>query len=203
MFYIQILFVCNLLNIYTIEGFSNIRYHQSIKKFKLYNVRQPLINPIKQLQLKFSCDEVDADEISELLLEVGTLSVSVEVDTMRPETIEDKSKWSDLQKQKNWATALLRANFPQSYEENELKKLIIESFPNVNFQFNLVDVENKDWVTHVQSSWSPQIIGDLTIKFPWHTEISSTPQTLGLFYYIYIYIYYFVNLKFFLITNIF
>lgn len=125
---------------------------------------------LKQLQVRFACDEVDADEISELLLEVGILSVSVEVEAMK-DVLNDEAKWSDLQKQKSWDRALLRCNFPQPFDHNEIISVIRDSFPRVNFDFSIEEIENKDWITHVQESWTPQIIGDdLTIRFPWHDK---------------------------------
>lgn len=104
---------------------------------------------LKQLQVRFACDEVDADEISELLLEVGILSVSVEVEAMK-DVLNDEAKWSDLQKQKSWDRALLRCNFPQPFDHNEIISVIRDSFPRVNFDFSIGEIENKDWITHVQ-----------------------------------------------------
>lgn len=68
--------------------------------------------PLKQLQIRYSCDDIDSDEISELLLEVGTLSVSVEVESMRPNVLEDESNWSDLQKQKRCASITTTCKLP-------------------------------------------------------------------------------------------
>ena len=43
------------------------------------------------------------------------------------------------------------------------------------------NVEDKDWIQHVQSTWKPQIIGDLTILFPWHNAgLSKTSKKLVL-----------------------
>jgi len=35
--------------------------------------------PLKQLSIQFDCNSIDSDEISEILFELGVLSVSVEV----------------------------------------------------------------------------------------------------------------------------
>lgn len=123
--------------------------------------------PLKQLQIRFNCDEVDSDDISELLFEVGTLSVSVEVESEK-DILDDRSKWVDLIKTKSWDTALLRANFPSSFNSEGLTDILEVAFPDVKFEFVVVDVENKDWVSDVQKTWLPQVIGDLTIRFPWH-----------------------------------
>ena len=125
--------------------------------------------PLKQLQIRFMCDDVDSDDISELLFEVGTLSVSVEVETEK-DVLNDQSKWVDLIKTKSWDTALLRANFPSTFNSEGLTDILVVAFPDVKFEFVVVDVENKDWVSDVQKTWLPQVIGNLTIRFPWHVR---------------------------------
>jgi hypothetical protein len=116
--------------------------------------------PLKQLQIRFNCDEVDSDDISELLFEVGTLSVSVEVESEK-EIINDQSKWADLIKTKSWNTALLRANFPNSYNSEGLIEILTVAFPEVEFKMVVVDVEDKDWVSEVQKNWAPQVYYDI------------------------------------------
>jgi len=38
-----------------------------------------------------------------------------------------------------------------------------------------------DWVSNVQQNWKPQVIGDLTIRFPWHSDVvCTTPHELVL-----------------------
>jgi hypothetical protein len=128
--------------------------------------------PLKQLQIRFNCDDVDSDDISELLFEVGTLSVSVEVESEK-EIINDQSKWADLIKTKSWNTALLRANFPNSYNSEGLIEILTVAFPEVEFEMVVVDVEDKDWVSEVQKNWAPQVIGGLIVRFPWHLKDSA------------------------------
>jgi ribosomal protein L11 methylase PrmA len=123
--------------------------------------------PLKQLQIRFNCDDVDSDDLSELLFEVGTLSVSVEVESEK-DVMNDQTKWVDLIKTKSWDTALLRANFPSSYNSEGLLEILAVAFPDVIFKCTVVDVENRDWVSDVQKTWKPQQIGNLTIRFPWH-----------------------------------
>ena len=46
-------------------------------------------------------------------------------------------------------------------------------------EISVEEVENKDWIEHVQSTWKPQVIGDLTVRFPWHeAELIQTPHEL-------------------------
>ena len=124
--------------------------------------------PLKQLKLYFDCDEIDGEEISEFLFEIGVLSVSVEVQSEKKGVLNDEKKWADLVKIKSWATAMLRANFPESFESDTLKEIILTAYPDANIEMEVCDIEDTDWVTQVQSSWQPQIIDDLTIRFPWH-----------------------------------
>lgn len=125
--------------------------------------------PLKQLKLTFNCDDVDSDEISELLYEMGVLSVSVEV-VNEKKYLNDETKWEDLQKTRSWQNALLRANFPSSFNQEGLSDILSTIYPQVKFEMDVVDVVNQDWVSVVQQDWKPQIIGDLTIKFPWHID---------------------------------
>lgn len=71
---------------------------------------------LRQLVVRFDCSVIDPDEISELLIELGTLSVSVEVETERPEVLNDEKQWADLVKTKSWSTAVLRATVPASFD---------------------------------------------------------------------------------------
>ena len=57
-----------------------------------------------------------------------------------------------------------------------LQQLVSSTFPEVNFKFDIVNVENIDWVLHVQETWEPQVIGDLTIRFPWHDQAQTTTK---------------------------
>ena len=129
--YLVFFFSINYINAF----FPNSIQKVQLKKTRLYSL--PNLSLIKQLQLKFSCDEVDADEISELLLEVnliikiyqliiyiqiiiwliqvGTLSVSCEVESVKNETLQVEKNWLDLQKQKNWFIKIVKYYFYDYY----------------------------------------------------------------------------------------
>ena len=47
--------------------------------------------------------------------------------------------------------------------------------PNINN--NIINPNTFDWVRHVQESWPPQVIGDLTVYFPWHTTVPMLETT--------------------------
>lgn len=125
--------------------------------------------PLKQFQILYDCDAIDSDTISEFFFELGSLSVSCEVQSEKY-ILNDESKWSDLIKTKSWKTALLRAHFPSSFDSDSVLAVVRSTFPDIVFDAELTSVEDKDWVAHVQSSWNPIVIGDLTIRFPWHTD---------------------------------
>ena len=136
---------------------------------------------LKQLQVRFDCEEVDAEQISEVLFEAGVSSVSVEVERVVDDVYTNEKKWSDLQRSKSWRTAFLRANVPSSFDHQALVELLHTVFEGSIVDVSVAEVENKDWVKSVQLDWKPQVIGDLTVKFPWHQNISSsTPFELVL-----------------------
>lgn len=126
-------------------------------------------NALQQLSLQYNCDEIDSDTISEFLFELGSLSVSCEVETERTFPLEEK-KWSDIVKTKNWQIALLKANFPLYFDLTSLTEVIELTYPEIHFEFKFGFVEDRDWITHVQSSWNPMVVGDLMISFPWHEQ---------------------------------
>jgi ribosomal protein L11 methyltransferase len=131
-------------------------------------------NSLQQLSLKYDCDEIDSDTISEYLFELGSLSVSCEVNEEKKFYLEER-KWSDIQKTKNWQIATLKANFPLSFDLTSLIDVIQMTFPDIQFIFQRGFVEDRDWILHVQSSWEPMIVGDLKISFPWHDDTPIAP----------------------------
>jgi ribosomal protein L11 methyltransferase len=135
-------------------------------------------SPMRQLKLEFNCDVIDSDELSEVILELGPLSVSVEAIKEKDSYLNDESKWGDLQKTRSWATALLRVNFPSSYDVDGVIETIKEIYGDQVHGEIVENVENIDWVSEVQKEWKPQIIDDLTIKFPWHSTLDVANPTL-------------------------
>ncbi|RYH28902.1 hypothetical protein EON65_10445 [archaeon] len=125
---------------------------------------------IKQLQVLFNCDQIDPDEFSEFMFEMGCLSVSAEVITEKQEVLNDEKRWADLVKTRCWSTALLRANVQNSFDSENLISILRETYPHFLFDIKLETVALQDWVMEVQKGWRPQVIGDLTIRFPWHVE---------------------------------
>ena len=113
-------------------------------------------SPLKQLTLQYNCTEINGEELSELMFEMGVLSVSIEVLTEKAEILNDERRWSDLGKQKSWATALLRANFPASFDAKHLLNILSDTYPGIQMEISLDNVEDVspptfslDWTTVV------------------------------------------------------
>lgn len=124
----------------------------------------------KQLILKFNCQRIDPEEISELLFELGTSSVSVEVDTEIPDFVNEESNWNELIRIGSWETAIVRANVPKSFNYLQLLEILQSVYPKDQFaDISIQDLEDRDWVLSVQQLWKPlKITNSLTIVFPWH-----------------------------------
>jgi ribosomal protein L11 methyltransferase len=131
--------------------------------------------------IRFNCDEMNSEELSELLFECGVLSVSVEGESEKQSVLNDEKNWGDLQKTKSWQTALLRANFPASFDASGLADILQAAYPDTPIDLSFEDVVEKDWVSDVQKNWAPLVIDDLTIRFPWHSpEAINTKMNLVL-----------------------
>jgi ribosomal protein L11 methyltransferase len=122
---------------------------------------------LTQLIIQFNCDEIDPDEFSELLHEMGTSSVSVEVD-LEKEVLNDEKQWSDLVKIKSWATAVLKAIVPSSFDTQSLVNIVREVYPTNHFDVRTEPLQDRDWIMYVQQLWHPQDIGNLMVCLPWH-----------------------------------
>jgi ribosomal protein L11 methylase PrmA len=135
------------------------------------------LEALNQLQIYFDCNEIDGEDLSDYLFELGTLSVSVEVVDEKPDVLNNEANWAELGKQKSWATAMAKANFPDSFDGAMLQNLVEDVFPDTR-KMEIVKVEDMDWVSHVQQLWEPQHIGDLTVRFPWHEASTEKAKEL-------------------------
>ena len=152
--------------VFSYSSVNHIR--KANNKYTVTNSIFQLNNDLQQILINFDCNKVNADELSEFLLEIGMSSVGVEVVTENELYLNDEKRWNELGQQRSWSKALLRAIFPSSFDVSSLDSLLASSFENVNFEIIVENVENKDWISHVQQNWQPQIIGNLTVRFPWH-----------------------------------
>jgi ribosomal protein L11 methylase PrmA len=88
--------------------------------------------------------------------------------------LNDEKRWGDLVRTQSWNTALLRANVPTTLDTSAMLEALQLMYPDVLLSegsFDIVPVEERDWVSQVQSTWPPQRIGDLLVRFPWHADV--------------------------------
>lgn len=154
---------------------SEEREMENIQNFEKEDVAEETLQlepsiSTKQLILKFNCQRIDPEEISELLFELGTSSVSVEVDTEIPDFVNEESNWNELVRIGSWETAIVRANVPKSFNYLQLLEILQSVYPKDQFaDISIQDLEDRDWVLSVQQLWKPlKITNSLTIVFPWH-----------------------------------
>lgn len=48
-------------------------------------------------------------------------------------------------------------------------EIVQDYFPDLP-KYTVEQVENKDWVLHVQQSWKPIVLPPFVLRFPWHTD---------------------------------
>jgi ribosomal protein L11 methyltransferase len=68
-----------------------------------------------------------------------------------------------------WDLCNLSAHFPASTELSWIMELVQDAFPDLP-KYEVVQVENKDWVLHVQKGWKPIVLFPFVLRFPWHTD---------------------------------
>jgi ribosomal protein L11 methyltransferase len=176
--------LCTLIWLYPVFGFSPapvfVRQFQFSNRFHQLQCSSSstsasssgTLNQLNQLQILFDCDEVSSEDISEFLFEIGSNSVSVEVESEKTEVLNYESRWAEFGHTRSWKTAFLRANFDASTNITNVLDMLKENFPLANINASIEGIPaDKDWVLEVQKSWPPlQILEDLTILFPWHKD---------------------------------
>lgn len=68
-----------------------------------------------------------------------------------------------------WEHCNVSAHFPASTDFQWIMEIVRESFPELP-DYKMTQVENKDWVLHVQQSWKPIVVDSFVLRFPWHTD---------------------------------
>jgi ribosomal protein L11 methyltransferase len=68
-----------------------------------------------------------------------------------------------------WDHCHVSAHFPASTNFQWIMEIVKESFPELP-DYKMTQVENKDWVLHVQQSWKPIVVDSFVLRFPWHTD---------------------------------
>lgn len=68
-----------------------------------------------------------------------------------------------------WTNCHVSAYFPASTDLQWIMEIVSETFDDLP-KYDVTNVENKDWVLHVQQSWSPIVLPPFCLRFPWHTD---------------------------------
>ncbi|CAM9837755.1 unnamed protein product [Pylaiella littoralis] len=138
-------------------------------------------------------DELDPWYLSELLMDVGAMSVSVDDSDLgtkdetpllhehvNPKAFDPTipSPSSSGRKDMWGGSSRVVALFPREWDMagvvNTVEEVLELASPLV---FKVDDVVDKDWVKTVQEGWDPIEVGRLRIRFPWHPALP--PSELG------------------------
>jgi ribosomal protein L11 methyltransferase len=132
--------------------------------------------------------------ISELLIETGALSVTVEdaakgTDRESPifdEFLPSASSWQDDVK-KYWGESLVTGYFEEEWDVDSTMSML-SKFSGAPLDYTITRVAaDRDWVMDVQKGWDPITIGSLELRFPWHMteeeeqqqqQLASSPKHL-------------------------
>ncbi|KAG7343786.1 ribosomal protein L11 methyltransferase [Nitzschia inconspicua] len=69
-----------------------------------------------------------------------------------------------------WNHCHVTAHFPASTSLEWIMDIVQDSFPNLPRYDKVTNVEDRDWVLHVQQSWKPIVLPPFVLRFPWHTD---------------------------------
>jgi ribosomal protein L11 methyltransferase len=69
-----------------------------------------------------------------------------------------------------WNHCNVTALFPQSTSLEWIMEIVQDSFPDLPKYDKVVNVDDKDWVLHVQQSWKPIVLPPFVLRFPWHSD---------------------------------
>jgi len=126
---------------------------------------------------------MDLELLSELLMETGALSVVIEdanrgTDEELPIFDEPESKggsWyrvgSVASGDNFWRRCNVTAYYPFGWDLPGVVSNVAEQFElPVLPRYTVDDVPDEDWVKRVQQDWTPLLVGELLLRFPWHSE---------------------------------
>jgi ribosomal protein L11 methyltransferase len=69
-----------------------------------------------------------------------------------------------------WEHCDVTAHFPASTSLPWIMEVVQDACPSLPKYDQVTNVEDRDWVLHVQQSWKPTILPPFVLKFPWHSE---------------------------------
>jgi ribosomal protein L11 methyltransferase len=111
------------------------------------------------------------------LMELGACSTSiVDADRGTDQEIAIFDEYTDLESMTRtavtthvWDHCDVSAHFAASADLQWIMDIVQETFEDLP-QYSVRQVENKDWVLHVQQSWKPIVLRPFVLRFPWHTD---------------------------------
>lgn len=68
-----------------------------------------------------------------------------------------------------WNNCDVSAHFPASTDLGWIMEIVQDTFEDLP-KYTVEQVENKDWVLHVQQSWNPIVLPPFCLRFPWHSD---------------------------------
>ena len=68
-----------------------------------------------------------------------------------------------------WNNCDVSAHFPASTDLQWIMEIVQDTFDDLP-KNSVEQVENKDWVLHVQQSWNPIVLSPFCLRFPWHSD---------------------------------
>lgn len=135
----------------------------------------------------------DSAALSDFLLDVGALSVSIE--DAFGNTDQETPVFDDIEESEEadifvhpdvhnriWRTCHITALFPSSWDVSHVVDEVASVFQletRPGFEVSTVDGD-VDWVSAVQESWKPARISDVVVRFPWHSDEDVAAQGLPL-----------------------
>jgi len=124
---------------------------------------------------------MDLELLSELLMETGALSVVIEDADRGTEDelpiFDEPSKdgsWyrvgSVAAGDNFWKRCNVTAYYSFGWDLPGVVQTVAEQFElPVLPRFTVDDVPDEDWVKRVQRDWTPLLVGELLLRFPWHS----------------------------------
>mmetsp|Transcript_15279 Transcript_15279/g.23790 ORF Transcript_15279/g.23790 Transcript_15279/m.23790 type:complete len:432 (+) Transcript_15279:165-1460(+) len=68
-----------------------------------------------------------------------------------------------------WNRCNVTAHFPASFDLKGIATMVEECL-DIPLDFDVERVPDRDWVVHVQQSWTPIVVSNMVLRFPWHSD---------------------------------
>jgi len=68
-----------------------------------------------------------------------------------------------------WEKCDVSAHFADSADLRQIAELVGDTL-DIKLDYKVDEVPDRDWVIHVQQSWSPILVEGIILRFPWHTD---------------------------------